>query len=238
MPDQDIPPVSTPGFVQTKRKSPIPMAIDPQDLFGIMKRINGLNTYNKWYLTAFSSFLYLTGARVSEGLMMKRGDIDFREDDVLVANLRTLKARIYPIRQIPIVPTRSDKPFYRILKKFLDTEVQEESDLLFPTFKSRFVINHHLKKIKIQNLLQLDPNNKRWLEQPYRMHPHYLRHCRLSHMTSIYGYGEIELMRFAGWSSTKPCVFYVKLNYKDLLKKMVSANIVSDYVDKYLRTGE
>jgi len=216
------------------RKKPIPMAIDPKDLFDIVHRINNLNTIHRWSATCLASFLYLTGARITEALNVKFRDIEIKSDNLILVDLRTLKSKIYTIRKIPISPVKTDKPFFEILKIYLTEEEFDKEDYVFP-FSSRFLVYRIFEKITIENLLQLDPNSRKWIEKDYKLHPHYFRHCRLSHLVSIFNFSELELMRFAGWSSTKPCVFYIKLNYKDLLKKMVSPEIVLDYVEKFLR---
>lgn len=223
-----------PDYQLLKRKSPIPMAVTPRALFKILHKINSINSLNRWHLTALSAFMYLTGARISEALAMKVSHIEEQENGVYIVNLKTLKSKIYPLRRLPISPAKSDKPFYRIFKNYLDSIGEsDEGDFLFP-FSSRYVVNNLLKKVYTDNILHLDHINKKWIERPYRMHPHYFRHCRLSHLASVFGFGEIELMKFAGWSSTRPAIFYVKISYKDILNKMVSADVVSEYIRKFM----
>lgn len=225
--------------IEIRRKSPIPMAIPPERLFRIIHKINKLDYIKKWDLTALASFLYLTGGRISEVLDIKRSNIETKRInenlEIFVVNIKTLKSRIYPMRIIPIAPIKTDKPFYDIFHKFLSNNEYADDDYIFP-FQTRFIINKKFKKVKIKNLLQLDPINKEWIRQDFNLHPHYLRHCRLSHLASVFDYNEIDLMRFAGWASIKPCVFYVKLSYKDLLKKMIKADVVTTYAEKYLRS--
>lgn len=218
----------------SRRKKPIPMAIEPKDLIKSIHRINKLDSMHRWELTAFSSFLYLSGARISEGIDIKRNQIQVRSEDLMVINIKTLKSRIYPLRKIPISPVKTDEPFFRIFKTFIDENTsRDENDYLF-NFSSRNLVNKYFKKIVIPDLLQLDPQNRTWIEENFSLHPHYLRHCRLSHLASIFDFNEIQLMKFAGWTSTKPAVFYIKLSYKDLLKKMVSPNVATEYINKYL----
>lgn len=219
--------------VKIRRKKPIPMPISPRDLFKKVHELNNINFINRWDLTSLACFLYLTGARVSEALDLKRSNLEIK-DSMIIVNIKTLKSRIYPLRILPLGPIKSDKPYYKIFHKFLTSNNYEEDDFIFP-FQSRFIINKYFRMIKIEKLLQLDPNKKKWIEQDLRLHPHYLRHCRLSHMATIFNFNELELMRFAGWTSIKPAVFYVKLTYKDLLKKMISPDLVTDYAEKYLR---
>lgn len=56
------------------------------------------------------------------------------------------------------------------------------------------------------------------------VNPHYLRHCRLTHLVQTYGFNELQLMRFAGWTNTKPAIVYVHLNWMDLAKVMTQAS--------------
>jgi len=216
-----------------KRIKPIPMAIGPDILFKEINKINKSSYRNRWDLTVFSSFMYLTGARISEAINVKRKHLEIRNNNLFVVNLKTLKSRVYPIRQLPIAPIKTDKPFFELFSTYLEENYFEEDDFIFP-FQSRFNVFYRLRKIKINKLLQLDPKQKKWIEEDFRIHPHYLRHCRLSHLASIFDFNEIQLMKFAGWSSTKPTIFYVKLSYQDILKKMIQPSIVSEYFEQFL----
>ncbi len=221
------------------RKSPIPMAIETGDLMKVLHQFNGLETIHKWELTAFGAFLYLTGARISEALAVRNKDLLAIEGGYRLT-LKTVKARIYNVRMIPVAPAKTDKPFFNLVEEYIrniNGFLEKPDDYLF-SFASRFIINNLMKKIETEPILKLDYLNKRWIEEPYRMHPHYFRHCRLSHLPPLFGFGELDLMRFAGWSSTRPAVFYIKINYKDMLKKMVSADFASEYAKFLLANKE
>jgi len=215
------------------RVKPIPMAIDPDKLLKEINKINKSDYRNRWDLAVFTSFMYLTGARVTEAINVKRKHLEIRNNNLFVVNLKTLKSRVYPIRQLPIAPVKTDKPFFEILSTYLEENSFQEDDFLFP-FQSRFKVFYRLRKIMIPKLLQLDPNKKAWIEEDFHLHPHYLRHCRLSHLASIFDFNEIQLMKFAGWSSTKPTIFYIKLSYSDILKKMIQPSVVSEYFEQFL----
>jgi len=202
----------------------------------IVKPLFLLNSRYNTILPFLATFTYLTGGRISEVLYTRAKDITYDEvNKAFVVNLKTLKNRVIGQRQIPIARVGKDKWFYDMFEKYYYEYVIEldPDDKVFP-FRSRFMANIYFKKIYIQNVLVLDMENKEWHERTIRLFPHYLRHCRASHLVSHFGFREFELMRFMGWSSSKPASFYVKLDYRDILKKMISPDILSTMFNKYL----
>jgi site-specific recombinase XerD len=210
-----------------KRKSPIPMAITPRELFDILKEFNQIQTMRRWELTGLGAFLYLSGARISEALMVKNKDITMTDAGFKVT-LKTLKSRVWNIRDVPIQPWKSDKAFYEVLKSYMDDHKDPEEHLF--SFRTRNHVNNLMKKIWTKPITQLDHINRRWLDLPYRMRPHYFRHCRASHLVNEFGFDDISLMKFFGWTSIKPCIFYIKMDYKQLQRKMLTPDLVTAYV--------
>ena len=52
-------------------------------------------------------------------------------------------------------------------------------------------------------------------EQLFGINPHYLRHCRLTHMVQLYNYSIPQLIEFAGWSNSAPAMRYIHLDWRD-----------------------
>jgi integrase len=50
--------------------------------------------------------------------------------------------------------------------------------------------------------------------------PHYLRHVRLTHLVTIYGFSDQLLVKFAGWTNSLPAQYYMELRAEDILEKM------------------
>jgi site-specific recombinase XerD len=166
---------------------------------------------------ALFCFLYLTGARVEEVVMgkkkvgVKKKDLEFVKvggKGFLVVSLYTLKNRKHPIRKVPIPIKREGV----LVKYVLDyVEKLNSENYLFSFTKQRawqiirFILDKYKRKSK----------NK------FMNANHFLRHCRLTHLVTIYDFTDQDLVRFAGWSSSMPAVVYSHLRFKDLARKMV-----------------
>jgi len=157
-------------------------------------------------------FLYLSGCRVSEATKVKPGDIEIK-DNCIIANIITLKNRLKGLRNIPIawfdceIETKMGDYVLNHIRKV------PENTPVFPY--SRFRMAHNLGKLVINDMRGL--HGKQWVNIPeFHIHPHYLRHCRLTHLVTERNYGAVELMQFAGWTNTKPADIYVSLNWRNL----------------------
>lgn len=153
---------------------------------------------------ALISFLYLTGARVSEILFkFKAKDITMEKNNnrlfyvfYIYTEKRREKTDIYRKVGIP----------YDTHKEFID------------------IIREHIKRSRLVESSYLFDINRRsahricvkWMG----FHPHFLRHTRLTHLASINGFNALELQQYAGWTNTNPASVYVHLNWKDLSNKL------------------
>jgi integrase len=166
---------------------------------------------------ALFCFLYLTGARVEEVVRgkkkfgVKKKDLEVVKidgKDFLVVSLYTLKNRKHPMRKVPIPIEKEGE----LVKYVLDyVKNLNSDDYLFPFTKQRAwqIIRFILRKFKKKSKNKFMNAN------------HYLRHCRLTHLVTIYDFTDQELVKFAGWSSSAPAVVYSHLRFKDLARKMV-----------------
>lgn len=51
----------------------------------------------------------------------------------------------------------------------------------------------------------------------YGFNPHFLRHIRLTHKASMSKYTDQQLVKYAGWTDSRPAKHYIKLDWKDLI---------------------
>ena len=159
---------------------------------------------------ALVSYMYLTGSRVEEIVKfmdetppskqiadpIKKNQIVFEGNFMIINNVRCLKRRKRGLRSIPI-PISKEDLFMPFLKNYLDT-IKDE-DFLFNMTRQR----------ALQILDEIG------------MFPHYLRHLRATYLTTKYGFTHSELKQFFGWTSTAPADFYVHLNIENLKEKML-----------------
>ena len=149
--------------------------------------------------------LYLTGARISE-VVRKITPIqievqNFHDSDFMViSNVECLKRRKNNIakRNIAININREGE-FLVYLRYYMDRSADDE-----PLFN---ISRQHAYTII------------RCLRDDF--FPHYLRHLRCSHLSSLYGFNSAELRQYFGWSDDKPAATYTHLNWRDSARKMV-----------------
>lgn len=72
----------------------------------------------------------------------------------------------------------------------------------------------------------MDLQTKQMTQQEVKLHPHLLRHFRLSHLVTLYNYNVFQLQEFAGWSDTRQASVYVSLSSTNLAQQFAKFNYV------------
>jgi site-specific recombinase XerD len=161
---------------------------------------------------ALFCLLYLTGARIGELVKrLKKGDFEFvsvRSKPFLIVELYTEKNRRHPIRKIPI-PVEKEKQLIDFVTEYLD-KLEGDSVVFNFTIQRAWQIT--------KNVLD---NHKKKYKNKFMNANHFLRHCRLTHLVTIYDFTDQDLVRFAGWTNSIPATTYAHLRYKDLARKMI-----------------
>lgn len=181
--------------------------------------------------------LYLTGARVGEIIdYLRVRDIDYKTltetDDndntiirsVAVFDVVTEKRKDRPKRKLPVMykDTRVADAYYyenlmiEYIKAFNNSKMVEEK-----VFRVKRTSATNYYKRHIQFPIGAVYKGKR-IDVNYRMHPHYLRHCRITHMREMYGFDILDLKQFAGWTSTKMTDTYLHAGWRNLIGKMIN----------------
>ena len=152
---------------------------------------------------------YLTAGRMQELVRythnkenrssVKSTDIEIKEIDnrkILLINLRNEKNRDKHRKEIPVpLDIDENKKLFNMIVPYLNTV--GATDELFPfSYKRAYAL-----------LNKITPD---W-------NPHYMRHIRLTHLVTIYGYREYQLTMYAGWSDTRPAKHYLQMRWQDLL---------------------
>lgn len=146
---------------------------------------------------ALISILYLTGARISEVICLKKEEI-YREPPHINIHMKVLKRRKTIIRPALIRISEENKPFLIFIENYINSH---DSEWLFPSIRGG-----HIKRIWAWTLIS----------KVYAW-PHWLRHLRCSHL-AMKGLSAFELQTYIGWSKLDTAVNYVRLSAKDLKK--------------------
>jgi len=203
------------------RKKPIPFPVPIDEIKPLSEYYP--EPYDTLFLTC-----YLYGCRIGEALNLDKNHLKINNDSygrkVLVATILTEKNRINPLRRIPaILAGETLNPFQQEETKIAEHihEHQETSEKkLFPNITRQKAYNHFSEqKIEVM-ALQTEPNTKMIRIPQFKINPHFLRHCRLTHLREQYHYDSGDLMQYAGWTDTRPAAIYIQLDYKHLADAM------------------
>jgi len=174
--------------------------------------------------------LYLSAARVSEALAMKTRDIEFifvGNERLIIFSIRTIKRKDRPIRKVPAViedTVKKDKFMYeklmsKVIEDYISDKLMEEH--IFTHTDYHTVTNYFRRKLSI-SVDAVNKNTGKITENiDYKIHPHYLRHCRITHLRSMYGFDALDLKQAAGWKDIKMTDTYLHMGWKNLYERMV-----------------
>lgn len=199
---------------QLKIKKPIPEALTPGEISVLARKYTGRDR-------ALFYFLYLTGARIIEALNVRIQDVRKEGNGIHTVRLTTVKNRRTRFRMIPILHHKIERPMLEYILNYIGKprwkKARGDDSLVFPGLSKRNAWNRLAKEtITLRAVM-----GTRVIEKyTKKINPHYLRHCRLSHLVQYYGFNDTQLTRFAGWTNSEPAQIYVHLDWKDLARAM------------------
>ena len=150
---------------------------------------------------------FLTAGRRNEVIFARKSQIVWRTfqlgDELREAFLITIpneKSKQFPDKMLPCVKGIDvyEDAVIAEVNEFL-RDLPREQDNLFPTSLDPSTFNKTLSKLKLVTTYRLPRWPLDWFVRVrFSIFPHYLRHCRLSHLSPI---DAILLTHFAGWSA-------------------------------------
>lgn len=160
--------------------------------------------------------LYLSGARISEIIgqdstpdqqgcsPLIKEDFDYKPGVELSFALQTLKRH----DRNPRYPTAPDRePYTSMIYEVLTwLNQKQDGDVIFNIRRTAF--NNRLSKVKIA----VKPFGRSESIVEKKMNPHYLRHCRLTHLAVYHHWTDSQIRTFAGWTTSALASQYVDLD--------------------------
>jgi len=153
--------------------------------------------------------LYLTGCRIRELVRKKdkvtgrwrksiiKNDIQLTERNgrkILLINLRNQKNRERKRKDIPIpLDIKENALFFNMLTDYINS-LGNESELFPMSYQNAYLVVSKLG-----------------------FNPHFIRHIRLTHLVTKYGFKEHQLRIYAGWTDSRPAKNYLEMVWEDLL---------------------
>lgn len=187
---------------------------------------NSFKIQSKMY-RIFLYVLYLSGARLNEGLAIRRKDFQInkiRGKEIYSLRLITLKNRISRERIVPIIedsPTTSK--MIQEIKEYI--EGFKDEDRLFKTYP--MAVQRTFRRVIFTTRAWAGTENKdhKFNEvmdnYTFSLHPHYLRHCRTDHLLNKFDLSGPDMMSWMGWSNMNPLKRYGARGWQSIAEKML-----------------
>jgi integrase len=205
---------------------------DIKELVNIINNIKiGRGQYANYYTSrarALFSLYYLTGCRASEIVKCNNLRITKKEivDKKVNVSVRKIEHNYQGIKKEDLVFTRIDGKQCIIIRtenrkhknrktKKLPIPIEFEKPIVY------FLIDYLLNYIEKDEIL-FPFGIKRAtqiINQTTGWNIHFLRHIRATHLVTKYDYNEQLLIKFLGWSDSRPAKAYMELNTKDLFRQ-------------------
>ena len=172
------------------------------------------------------SLLYITGCRITEALNVRPEDLEKATLDIgeiLKINLITLKNRRHKFRILPVpIDNKIEKELTECIYKYIQVrKIPDDKKIL------KLSRTNAWNRLSSKYVTTRATQNKQIIDNySFKVRPHYLRHCRLTHLVQYYNFDETKLTRFAGWTNSAPAQVYIRLNWMDLARSMVNGQTV------------
>lgn len=205
-------------IVKGVNKKPVPNPIKREELYNTITN-SDLKNHQKTALY----LAYLTGARASELINIRANDFEEVTGTDLLGNpkrqllvtVKTLKKRRGSLERRLAIASE-DKTEKKMLNGILKhrtalIELDALRSRLVPV--SRQAVWQWAQKI-VLTTRAVDQRKRKVIEDySFKMYPHYLRHCRASHLVNDYGFEAFSLQQYMGWSSVEMAKIYVTLDW-------------------------
>ncbi|MEM3859504.1 MAG: site-specific integrase [Candidatus Micrarchaeaceae archaeon] len=176
-------------------------------------------------LRALYYFLYLSGARISEALALRYGDVEY---PVSIEGHRYAKVRLITLknkrRGLRFLPIPLYIPLEASMFELFKSVYEHRIDKVFKDVGSRNNVWNKLHSKISFDCDVLDMKTKKVSKENVALHPHLLRHFRLTHLVTIYNYNAFQLQDFAGWARQDMAVIYVSLGITSLTEPFSKSN--------------
>ncbi len=191
-------------------------------------------------LRALFYIAYLSAGRISEVLALRTQDIE-EDKNFMRFRLITLKNPHKFFRTVPVLK-RENKAVERMtmfVRNYLKRlKARDMNDLwedlavgLKRSYLRTYVWKQFQKRLWELNIRVVEKvaGAKVVKEKRVKIYPHYLRHCRLTHLAEM-GLSTEQIKLLAGWSNTKPAEIYIHLRPKMIefaMQKLKEQKMVS-----------
>ena len=197
--------------MKKERLKPIYHPIEPTEIKDTINQIRGTEYQN------LARTLYLFGLRITEALNMKQRDITITGKpgkQTYIAKVITLKNKKDPYRRPVAWQINTEGEIAENLIEY--TQQKQPHQALF-TMSRQQAWNIFSKVDITLDATTYEPRQKLTITRG--LWPHYLRHCRASHLANHYFFGMRELQNYFGWSNPLTAGVYVRSSWASIAKQ-------------------
>jgi hypothetical protein len=151
---------------------------------------------------------YLTAGRAMEIVRYTRNKENrqsIRKDDLTIENRNARSILLLNIRN-----EKNKQRFRKIIPVPLDIEENKKLYNLLVDYLNELDNTAELFPFSYKRAYKLLKDATGW-------NPHWIRHIRLTHLVTVYGYREQQLMMYAGWTDARPSKNYIEMRWEDLI---------------------
>lgn len=181
------------SWQQQKKLKEIKQEITPNDIIIYARK------FRRPRDMALFIILYLTAGRISEVVRsLYRKDIEEREVNcrrIILFRLNNRKNKERKFKEIPI-PYDKEK---------------ELLDMIFP-YLDNIDLESRVFTISKTRAYQIIKKELGW-------NPHWIRHIRLTNLVTYQDFNDQFLVKFSGWTDSRPAKNYMEHKWKDILQK-------------------
>lgn len=192
---------------------PMPYPAAPNELYRVGNEV--LDDRAK----ALYFFLYITGCRINEATDFIPSRVSFFDTHIII-RLKTLKARSefrrYRYVVIPLAKHAKchESEMWQIVLRYIQQFDNTENPFAHWRNMSEYLARHITLTIEAH----IKTSSGNWIDKVItkRFNPHFLRHCRLTHLSDYYDLNINQLADFAGHANINMTARYIKI--RDLTK--------------------
>jgi len=224
-------------------KKPRPLEVpSKEEIYNAGLKMYKIAQWNPNDLLALYFHLYLFGQRLTEALATKVRDFDIKKlkrkkkKNILLVVLTSINLKTKRIylkkKSLPLVIDKNHQiegRMFKFIYTYLLKPRLEEGKYDEFVFRrlirySPTIINYYFRRyIPPFRLDAVMPSGDYAYGYYFSVHPHFLRHCRLTHLVEDENLDGLELMKYAGWTTPSPAVIYDKSSYKRIVDKMIKS---------------
>lgn len=193
-------------------------ATDIKELIEPEQIERGIHQLPHLKIKALGSFLYLTGARISEVTGHKPIKYEgIKTNQLIMENIDGKDFLI--VKKVPCLKRKKGDVVFRNIPISLEENKELISYIL--QYKKQRETEEPVKDFKYPRLFNLCRQGAwKMVDRHFNWFTHFFRHLRTTHLTERYSFNPADLKEYHGWTTIAPADKYVHLNYMRIAKKM------------------